>query len=58
VRAGERPIGADEVERYYRLDARIWRGFLAARRLHRAVRSRLLGFPYEYILPDPARAEG
>jgi hypothetical protein len=58
ARAGERPIGADEVERYYRLDARIWRGFLTARRLHRAFRSRLLGRPYEYILPDPARAEG
>ncbi len=44
------PITTDEVRSYYREDAWIWRSYLAARKLDRALH-RLLGRDYVYILP-------
>lgn len=49
------PLGAAEVLRYYRGDARLWTAFQAARRLDRFVRRRLLGRPYAYVLPGRIR---
>jgi hypothetical protein len=46
------PLGEAEVARYYALDARIWGGFLAARRIQRALATRVFGRPYEYLLPE------
>ncbi len=45
-----RPIMPDEVRRYYRYNASIWRVYLALRRLDRAI-CRLRRRPYPYILP-------
>jgi hypothetical protein len=56
VRPGAAPLAESEVARYYALDERIWKGFLALRRLHRAIQSRVMGLSYEYVLPEPERA--
>lgn len=44
-------LEADEVARYYRGDARIWRWFQRARRADRWWTTRALRRPYDYILP-------
>lgn len=44
-----------EIERYYREDKFIWQFFLAARRIDRWVKQKLLGQPYDFILPGPIR---
>jgi hypothetical protein len=45
-----KPITEKEVADYYKEDARIWRIYLAFRRLDRWIH-RLLGKPYPYVLP-------
>ncbi len=45
------PITEQEVRSYYREDAFIWRFYLAARKVDRFLRTRLLGREYPYILP-------
>jgi hypothetical protein len=45
------PITEQEVRSYYREDAFIWRFYLAARKVDRFLRTRLLGQEYPYILP-------
>lgn len=47
------PIARDEVERYYRQDARIWSLLLAVRRLDRAWQQRVRRRPYRFLLPGP-----
>ncbi|MCO6492640.1 MAG: hypothetical protein J5I98_29755 [Phaeodactylibacter sp.] len=42
-----------EVDRYYKEDKFIWQFFLAAQRMDRWVKRRLLGRPYEFLLPGP-----
>lgn len=49
---GLRPITEQEVHAYYREDARIWSLYLAMRKIDRFLRTRLLGRPYPYILPE------
>ncbi len=49
-----RPVTVREVRRYYREDARIWRLYLALRRLDRALH-RLARRPYPYVLPGRIR---
>lgn len=49
-RSGFSPITPDEVQRYYREDAFIWRLYLSSRRLDRTLH-RLWGKPYIHILP-------
>jgi hypothetical protein len=44
------PVTEDEIRSYYREDVWIWRSYLAARKLDRALH-RLLGRDYVYILP-------
>lgn len=44
------PVTESEVAGYYREDARIWRVYLAARRIDRRLH-RLLGKSYPYVLP-------
>ncbi len=48
------PLTVEEVQRYYREDAIIWRFYLAARKVDRWLR-RLVGQEYPYILPDKIR---
>lgn len=48
--AGAAPVTEDEVRAYYREDARIWRVYLAFRKVDRLLH-RLLGKEYPYILP-------
>lgn len=45
------PMDVREVQRYYREDARIWRLYLAFRKLDRRLRA-LMGLKYPYVLPD------
>lgn len=45
------PLTAAELEAYYRQDARIWTLYLAARKVDRFLRVRLLRREYPYILP-------
>ena len=45
------PVTEQEVRSYYREDAFIWRFYLAARKVDRFLRTRLLGREYPYILP-------
>lgn len=49
---GLRPITEQEVHAYYREDATIWSLYLAMRKIDRFLRTRLLGRPYPYILPE------
>jgi hypothetical protein len=49
--AAARPLGEAGVRRYYRSDARTWIFFQAARRIDRAVQTRLLRRRYDYVLP-------
>ncbi|MFC1889117.1 DUF6206 family protein [Thermodesulfobacteriota bacterium] len=49
------PISAEEVRRYYREDRVIWSVFLALRRFDRWMQSRILGRPYDFILPGKIR---
>jgi hypothetical protein len=46
-----RPVTGAEVARYYRQDARTLELFLRVRRADRWIRTRLLGRPYDFILP-------
>ncbi len=46
-----RPPTREAVEKYYAADANIWTYVLAARKLHRFARTRLLRQPYSHILP-------
>jgi hypothetical protein len=46
------PVTEDEVRSYYREDALIWRSYLFARKVDRAIRVRLLRREYPYILPE------
>ena len=46
------PLSVEEVLKYYRDDARIWSIYLAARKMHRAIVSKILRGRYEYILPE------
>lgn len=50
-----KPITEQEVRSYYREDAFIWRFYLAARKVDRFLRTRLLGREYPYILPGKIR---
>ena len=45
------PMTEQEVRSYYREDAFIWRFYLAARKVDRFLRTRLLRREYPYILP-------
>jgi hypothetical protein len=45
------PIRVDEVDSYYRTDARLLGLFLQARRADRAIRTRVLRQPYDFLLP-------
>lgn len=47
------PIMPDEIRRYHRYDASVWRVYLALRRFNRAI-CRLRRQPYPYILPRSA----
>jgi len=49
-----RPITVDEIRRYYRDDARIWRSYLTVRKIDRLVH-KLLRKDYPYILPGKIR---
>ncbi len=46
------PVTEAEVQAYYREDAQIWRLYLAARKVDRFLRTRLLRGDYPYILPE------
>lgn len=48
----ERTISPDEVQRYYRSDARLWGALLAIRRLDRAWHLRVRRRPYPFLLPQ------
>jgi hypothetical protein len=52
---GGRPVRADDVDRYYRNDAKTLELYLRARRLDRFVRTRLLRQRYDFILPGAIR---
>ncbi len=52
---GGRPIRAEDVDRYYRNDAKTLELYLRARRLDRFVRTRLLRQRYDFILPGAIR---
>ena len=52
---GGRPIRAEEVDRYYRNDAKTLELYLRVRRLDRFVRTRLLRQRYDFILPGAIR---
>ena len=52
---GARPIRAEDVDRYYRSDAKTLELYLRARRLDRFVRTRLLRQRYDFILPGAIR---
>ena len=52
---GGRPIRADDVDRYYRNDAKTLELYLRARRFDRFVRTRLLHQRYDFILPGAIR---
>jgi hypothetical protein len=45
------PVTEAELQAYYREDAQIWRFYLAARKVDRFLRTRLLRGDYPYILP-------
>jgi hypothetical protein len=49
---GIAPVTGAEVRSYYREDAFIWRFYLAARKIDRTLRTRLLRREYPYILPE------
>lgn len=46
------PITLDEVKKYYREDAFIWRFFLAARKIDRFITEKILRKKYPFRLPD------
>ncbi len=46
-------IGIDEVDRYYRQDARLLELFLRTRRADRLIRTRVLRQRYDFLLPGP-----
>ena len=48
---GMAPVTQKEVRSYYKQDARIWRIYLALRKLDRFLYTRILHKPYVYILP-------
>ena len=50
-----RPVTVDEVDRYYRQDARLLALFLRLRRLDRFVRSTVLHGRYDFVLPGRVR---
>jgi hypothetical protein len=52
---GARQLTRDDVDRYYRKDAKLLELFLKVRRLDRFVRTRLLRQRYNFILPGPIR---
>jgi hypothetical protein len=52
---GGRPIRAEDVDRYYRNDAKTLELYLRARRFDRFVRTRLLRQRYDFILPGAIR---
>ena len=52
---GGRPIRTEDVDRYYRNDAKTLELYLRARRLDRFVRTRLLRQRYDFILPGAIR---
>ena len=47
----EEPIGAEDVRRHYRSDARLWAALLTLRRLDRLWRQRVRRRPYPFLLP-------
>jgi hypothetical protein len=49
-----RPLSEKDVRDYYRADARIWRIYLAARRVDRSLHA-LMRRPYPYVLPGKTR---
>jgi hypothetical protein len=52
---GVRVLEREEVDRYYRKDARLLELFLKLRRLDRFVRTRIMRRRYNFILPGPIR---
>ena len=52
---GGAPITRDDVDRYYRADARTLELYLKARRLDRFVRTQLLRQRYDFVLPGAIR---
>lgn len=48
-------ITRKSIDSYYREDRFIWQFFLAARRIDRWVKRKLLGRPYEFLLPGSIR---
>ncbi len=49
--AKEKPLSADEIEKYYRTDRIIWALFLAFRRIDMFIKTKILMKRYEFILP-------
>jgi len=49
------PIEPRAIHRYYAVDAKIWEFLYLARRLARFVNTRLLGRPYNYLLPGKVK---
>jgi len=47
----DNPLSADEVEKYYATDRKIWALFLAFRRIDRFIKTRIFMKRYEFILP-------
>lgn len=45
------PINYEEVKKYYKEDASIWRLYLSLRKIHRFIRTKILRKHYEFILP-------
>jgi hypothetical protein len=54
ARGALEPFTADEIQKYYREDAWIWRLYLAFRRVDRVLH-RVLGREYPYVLPGKIR---
>ena len=52
---GGAPISRDDVDRYYRADAKTLELYLTARRFDRFVRTRLLRQRYDFVLPGAIR---
>ncbi|MFO7665760.1 MAG: DUF6206 family protein [Desulfobacterales bacterium] len=47
----EKPLSADEIEKYYRTDRMIWALFLAFRQIDLFIKTKILRKRYEFILP-------
>lgn len=46
------PLTQKEVKKYYDSDAQIWSIYLTTRKIHRAIKTKILRRYYEFILPE------